>query len=137
MTKNFGVKEVAVIGGAPKPRGRGQQSVFLFEPRLEVSSGPGFSNQRMHSNHWENLFKMLIPRPHPRGSYLQGMMQEPGICAFEGDVRLIVLQAPCWSHMEKQHKTRNRRTRVCLCCSLAFGSEFIFNTMYTDECGRV
>lgn len=53
------------------------------------------------------------------------------------DVRLIVWQVPCGSHVEKQHRTRNRRTRVCLCCSPVFVSEYILNTIYVDEYGRV
>lgn len=44
MAKHFEVKEIAVIGGAPKPGGLGQPSAFLFEPHLEVYSSQVFSN---------------------------------------------------------------------------------------------
>ena len=39
------------------------------------------------------------------------------------DVRLMMLWVPGGSHMEKQHRTRTRRTRVYLCCSPVFGSD--------------
>lgn len=65
MAEHFGVREIAVIGGAPKPGGLGQLSAFLFEPHLEVSRSQGFSNQRMNSNHWGSSFKMLTTGPPP------------------------------------------------------------------------
>lgn len=51
------------------------------------------------------------------------------------DVRLIMLWVPCGSHMEKQHRTRARRTRVSLCSSPVFESEYIHSTIVSGYSG--
>ena len=104
------------------------QNWFLVPKRLgttalEASRDQWFSNQRMHSNHWGNLFKMHILGPYPGDSYSLGLVWDPGICVSPADGRLMMLWVPGGSHMEKRHRTRTRRTRVCLCCSPVFGSD--------------
>lgn len=94
MAEHVGIKETAVIGGAPKPGGLGQPSAFLFGSHLEVSSRQGSSNQRMNSNHWGSSFRMLTTGPHPRGSYSLRMVQEPGICRSEVDVGGLFCRYP-------------------------------------------
>lgn len=109
--------------------------VLSSEFHLEVSGGQWLSNQRMHSNHWGSLFKIHIPGPHPRGFYSLGLVWDPGICMSPIDMRLITLWVPCGSHMERPHRTRARRTRVSLCSSPVFGSEYILSTIVSRYSG--
>lgn len=48
-----------------------------------------------------------------------------------------MLQVPWGSQVERQHKTRNRWTRVHLCCSPVFGSDCMLSTIYMGAYGRV